>query len=288
MIIILFILISLTSCKQEKREITILSPSGAPSLSLIELMKDNDLDIEIVDGAESIQGSFTSNDKDIIIAPINLGYKLSTLTNNYLLLGIITYGNLMYVSRIENPSIIASFQESAIPGQVISSIKDELPSDNIEWYSSTSEVTQLFLSGKYDSVIIAEPNLSLIKTKISDKLYILDIQDLFNTKFNLTSYPQAALFVSKNKLEKNKEDVINIFEKIIDSTNEININNEVLNSDKNKALISKIGYTNSELIINNFDKLNVNPDYAYNHIDEISKILELCNLNLDISYIYEN
>ena len=61
-----------------KIQTSIVSPSGAPSLSLIGLINDENvtLDYDVVDGPDVLMSEFTNAEKDFIIAPINLGVKL--------------------------------------------------------------------------------------------------------------------------------------------------------------------------------------------------------------------
>ena len=132
--IIFLILISLlVGCSAQPVEwenISILSPKGAPALSLVPLIQENKDSIEFVDGADILSAELIKGDKDMIIAPVNLGAALSKKDSNpYRLYGIVTWGNLYLVSNdtvLSENEPIALFGEQAVPGLVFNAIKDKL------------------------------------------------------------------------------------------------------------------------------------------------------------------
>ena len=66
----------------EWENISILSPKGAPALSLVPLIQENKDSIEFVDGADILSAELIKGDKDMIIGPVNLGAALSNKNSN--------------------------------------------------------------------------------------------------------------------------------------------------------------------------------------------------------------
>ena len=85
-----------TNTTEPQVELSIVAPSGAPALSLAGVINDPTLllNYEIVDGADVLSAEFTSAEKDLIIAPVNLGNKLISNGANYKMIGVVTWGNL--------------------------------------------------------------------------------------------------------------------------------------------------------------------------------------------------
>ena len=153
-----------------KQDLTIITPSGAPALSLLGAINNQDINLnyEVVDGSDVLTAEFTNAEKDMIIAPVNLGVKLIEKGADYKLLGVVTWGNLYIVSSQNLYTSIAAFGEAAVPGKVLNYVKDLIgPNVTIEYYSSVQEAASMLLSGNTNAALLAEPVLT--KTAASFK-----------------------------------------------------------------------------------------------------------------------
>ena len=250
----------------------IVSPSGAPALSLLDLADDENVNLDIVDGSDVLQAEFINNEADIIIAPVNLGVKISNQTLNYELKSIITWGNLHLVSTNKDfkKGKVAAFGEIAVPGKVIGSL--ELNDYNFEWFNAVSEVSAALLAGQYEAAVLAEPYLTMTKTKSDKEIYeIVDIQNLYKEKTGLNSYPQAAVFVNAKK----DIDYTEILNKIKTSIKTYSEDNENLSKRIDEVDMEKLGFANPELIKKAYNKMALNYVELKDCMDEVNAFLKL-------------
>ena len=295
LILAIFCLVACSS-KKEEQEIDdqsinykIVCPSGAPSLALLDIIDEDD-NIDIVDGSDVLQAEFVSGEADIIIAPINLGAKLASLTDNYQLAAVLTWGNLYLVSTvsIEETKLapVAAFGQAAVPGKVLEFLSDELSGYSFEWYNAVNEASAALLAGQYNAAVLAEPILSMAQANSEKELEtIIDIQELYKEKTGYDSYPQAALFVNKEINDDN--DSLKSFLNKIDMTIDIyNKDNTALSKRIDEVDLSVMGFGNAELIKKAYPNMSLDYVEAYNCKEEIKTFLKLFDIELDEKIIY--
>lgn len=291
-LIILLIVFCLVGCtsknegsnQEEIRDINykIVTPSGAPSLSLIDFVDDERISIDVVDGGDVLQAEFTTANADIIIAPINLGAKLSSVTGNYKLAAVLTWGNLHLVSTLDNIddlNKVAAFGQAAVPGKVLNYLSDELPFE-FEWFENVNEASASLLAGKNNAAVLAEPILTMTKAKSENEIHeLVDIQELYKEKTGFDSYPQAALFVNVNIAES--ED-LKYFLNQIDMANDIyNKDNDALAKRIDEIDLSVLGFGNPDLIKKAYSKMALDYKEVGSVKEEIKTFLELFDISLD-------
>jgi len=76
-ILSVFLLIACQAKPLEWESLSILSPKGAPAIALVPLLQENKDSIEFVDGTDILSAELVKGEKDVIIAPVNLGTALS-------------------------------------------------------------------------------------------------------------------------------------------------------------------------------------------------------------------
>ncbi|MDO4499787.1 MAG: hypothetical protein Q4B60_00790 [Erysipelotrichaceae bacterium] len=267
--------------KIEERDLKIVAPNGAPALSLLSIMDKENLSLDIVDGAEVLQAEFVNGEADIIIAPVNLGLKLSEKTGNYKLASVLTWGNLHLVStNSDGSSKIAAFGEAAVPGKVINFLKEELNIEEIEWFAEVSETSAALINGTVDTAILAEPFLTMTKGKYEGTIYeIMDVQKVYENKTGYSSYPQAAMFVNVNLLN---DEYLNVLKEEI----KVSIENYNSDSDKLSARIDDVdlnilGFKNADLIKKAYSKMALNYKDAKDVKEEITSFLNLFGMELN-------
>lgn len=292
----LFALLLLVACKpqepivKEDKHFSVITPSGAPSLALLDFIDDESIEFEVVDGSDVLAAEFTNAEKDFIIAPINLGINLIGKGAKYTLVSVLTWGNLHLVSGNEHLTTdkIAAFGEAAVPGKIISVVKDVFGGVEIEYFNSVQEVSAALLSDQYQAVVLAEPYLTMTKMKWKEnhegELYELyDLQQLYSEIAQVSSYPQAALFVKNDVLENDLEAVMSFVNKMDDSIERYNNDASLLSERIDQVDLSTLGFANPNLIKKAYCSMALDLKYAYECINEIQSFLDLFGLNLDSS-----
>ena len=148
----------------EAENLKVLSPSGAPSLSLLPILKGGKNTVDIVEGSDPLQAAFVNPNAeyDVIIAPSNLGVKLAAAgKTDYRLLDVVTWGNLYIIgtdeSALTEGHTVAAFGEQAVPGLVFKHLFNDLGADVNFSFQTGQETMAALLSGNADAALIAEP-----------------------------------------------------------------------------------------------------------------------------------
>lgn len=293
-------LLLLTSCKPVANkdslnndidyEFSIISPSGAPALSLLDFIDDETITYEIVDGSDILAAEFSSGEKDFIIAPINLGMNLINKGSDYTLVSVLTWGNLYLVSTNEhlNSDKVAAFGEAAVPGKIISTIESYFEGVQIDYFASVQEVSSALLSGQYDTAILAEPFLTMTKNQWSsthgeELNEIANIQEIYSGIKGQSSYPQAALFVKTSLLSSDLEAVMSFANRMDSSIDKYNNNESALNERIDEIDLSLLGFANKDLIKQSYSRIALDFVYAYDCVDSVNTFLDLFGIELKSS-----
>ena len=299
-IVLLLTLLCLVACTGKNEEsvdlvddvvldYSVVSPSGAPSLALLDLIDDENMTFDIVDGSEVLQAEFSSGEADVIIAPINLGAKLSGATGNYKLVAVLTWGNLYIVSGVSEEEAaaapVAAFGEAAVPGKVLGFLSEELGYE-FEWFNSVNEASAALLAGEYKSAVLAEPVLTVTKSKYEGELNVLaNVQEVYKEKTGYDSYPQAALFVNVKALDN--EEKLNMFiREVAGSIKTYNADKDALSARIDQLDLSVLGFANADLIKNAYSRMALDYKDAKDCKDEIKAFLSLFGMELDENIIY--
>lgn len=88
---------------------TVVMPDGAPSLAVAKLIKDNNqfnrqVNYSVV-SASVIASKVTSDKADVVIMPLTAASKTAAKNGEYVMLGVVTHGNLFIVSNGEISSL---------------------------------------------------------------------------------------------------------------------------------------------------------------------------------------
>ena len=167
-----------------------------------------------VQGSDPLVAAFTSETSQVIVAPTNLGATLYQKELPYQLVATLVWGNLYLISNEELTfddlagRKITAFGQGSTPDIVLQTILDEkgiLDSVEVEYLASVSDVQSMFAAGEIDVAVIAEPSLSVLKTKIENVNVVVDFQEQWGELYGVTSYPQASLFVHKDLIENHPE-----------------------------------------------------------------------------------
>lgn len=236
--LLLSLLFAVTSCSQpeDNYKLSIASPSGAPGIAIAEISYNyyDDYTFYANQDVQLLQTSFLNAYTDIIIAPINLGITMYNKTGSYLLAGVVTWGNLYFASRMENFTIedmngkdVIFFGNGTINQYVVESVLNykNVKPKNIKYVGDTSTTRDQLINGENTIVLVAEPALSVAKSKVSN-ITSISVQDLYAEMTNSGSYPQAGCFVRKQTIEEHKTVVDNFIVKIEESCKKTQTNTE--------------------------------------------------------------
>ena len=189
-----------------KDELSIIMPTGTPALALSEFAMTNDyVKAEVVAGSDPLVAAFTSKSHDVIVAPVNLGAKMYSVYQEYVLYKTFVWGNLYLASKGELNSFkdldgknVVAFGKNSTPDIVMQALLKYHSDINVtvEYVSDVSEANTLLASGKAEIVVTAEPAISKLKSKFN--LSIIDLQDEWAKMTGNESYPQAGIFVRKS------------------------------------------------------------------------------------------
>ncbi len=222
----------LFSCgKKGEGEITVYMPDGAPAIALAHMMAKGEegIDYQVVAPATiASRVTYREEDKnaDLCVLPITAASKLLGAGDRYALLGIVTHGNLYFLSKdmekIDDLSVLTGkkigvLQINEVPGLTLKSLLKRqgiayLETTNEGEYSQTAVNLQAVAAGelKGEATLLAEP----AATAMSKNGYKIvgDLQALYGG-----GYPQAALVVKKSLLAEREEWVKAFVEEVKDT-----------------------------------------------------------------------
>lgn len=274
--ILLFITcLTLSSCTEANlEEISLIAPTGTPTLLLGKAIEDyGKVDAEIVNGPTSLGAAFAKGEKDIIVAPVNLGAKLAASSSNfqYVMFHTLVWCNYYIVSTEEITSFasidqkdITVFGLNSTPDIIFKSLVSYYNiSPNVSYVGSVNDANNELLVGKATTIISAEPAMSALLKK--GNYHIYSLQTAWEEMSNKTGsdVPQAAIFVKKSSIEKTKEfleQVMSTVSRISDYKEEVVASAkrvDKLLSPSEEILIDAIERCNYKIIPNEKESINI-------------------------------
>ncbi len=220
----------LLGCKP-RTQLRIITPAGSPTLAQLYMQEDKELyHVDVVNGPDLLVAAFTTGipTHDIILAPTNLGAKLVQAGSNFTFAGTIVWGNYYLISKDKTTFDMASLegQEIIVFGQnqtsdiIIKSLLAELNiTVTITYLDSVANAAAYYMADNSKIVMVAEPSLSTIASKVSN-LQIIDIQEIYEEVTGESSYPQSGIFVSNTLTKRQVNQVLTDLKKSIEKANE--------------------------------------------------------------------
>lgn len=219
---------TLSSCDEliipeQKQEISLIAPTGTPTLILSQSIEEYEkVDAEIVSGPNALAAEFAKGEKDIIVAPINLGAKLAASSEDfkYVMFHTLVWCNYYVVSTTPISSFeeldgkdVTLFGQNSTPDIVFRSLMAHYQiNPNLTYMSSVADANKMLVSKQADIIVSAEPALSAILAKGDFHVYSLAEEWTKVAEFDGADIPQAAIFVNKESIEKTKQ-FLNIVER---------------------------------------------------------------------------
>jgi NitT/TauT family transport system substrate-binding protein len=261
----------------------ILSPTGAPSLSLLPIVLGGKNTVETVEGADLLQAALVNPDAeyDVIICPTNLGVKLASAgKTDYRLLDVVTWGNLYIIgsdeSDLEAGHKVAAFGEQAVPGLVFKKTYSDIGADVSFAYQTGQETMAALLSGDADAALIAEPaaTAAIAKGKEQGKEFkvISDVQK----EWGENGFPMAGLFVNSKTYEENKAMITDLVNQMKEFTDGVNPDDaSALIDALNQAGIEQFGVPSAEIIGKCWKRMNISIRDAAECKDDVAAFLKV-------------
>ncbi len=258
----------------------VISPKGAPALSILNYASSHEDSVDFVDGADLLQAAFLNPtpEYDVIIAPTNLGVKLASMgKTEYKLASVVTWGNLYFVGKSEDaltdPGVLAAFGESSVPGLLLESLKEGITPE-IVYYNSVVDVQAALISGKADVALLADPaaTATIKKWESMDRGYLLgiigDVQELVEPQLGSYGYPQAGVFVRESLYAENPDKVEKFLDRIKNDLG--NMTSDDITGYIETLSAETLGVPNSEIVLQTWARMNI----KYVDVTEVYRDLE--------------
>ena len=258
----LFNFILLAACsKTDDYTITVVAPQGAPAVAVANEAvnaKDNYSFIN----ANNINEQFTSNEKDIIVAPINAGASLFKAgTSTYKLGAVVTWGNLYFATqRTDIKSIddlagkkVTLFGEKTINSSLARYVLNQKNIEVTYEYKGSAEDTKTLLTDNQEAIVMtAEPALTAVTTqlkKANKTVTAFAISGLYKEVSGNNEFTQAGLFIKAETIEKHKAVLDAFLDKIKASCDAVTSNLDTTVS--NIIALGNTGLPSAEAVLKN-------------------------------------
>lgn len=271
--------ITLSSCGgftviTQKEELTLIAPTGTPTLILGQSIEEyGAIDAQIVSGPTALGAEFAKGEKDIIVAPVNLGAKLAASSEDfkYVLFSTIVWCNYYIVSTEEINSFeqldgkdVTVFGLNSTPDIVFKSlVKHHNITPNVEYVASVNDANSALLTNKANIIVSAEPALSALLTKGSYHVYSLAEAWTEMAGFDGADVPQAAIFVKKDSIDKTEA----FLNQVVENINNVLENKEEavqaakrvdgLLAPSEQVLVNAIERCNFKIVENEQESINI-------------------------------
>ena len=222
-------LVSCSSKHEDSYTLDIASPGGAPGIAISTLLTDYQDEYKYNIGLEptALPALFTKKEKDVIIAPINMGAKMYKKNSGYTLGAVVTWGNLYFASQAKNFKLedindkeLVIFGEGTINESIINNVlenKNITPSKITKLGDAKATQQQLIADNEGSKVfVVAEPSLTMAKLK-KDTINSLSIQDLYKEVSGSDGFAQAGCFINVNTINEHKTVVTKFLTRLSDS-----------------------------------------------------------------------
>ena len=287
------ILIILVGCSksEEKKELSIICPSGAPALAFY-----NHLDKVDIADASAIKTQILNEDgEDIAVLPINIAVSLFNSGINYKMSSIITFGNFYIcdLGKDENKVMdagdkIVLFSQGSIPDLLFHYIYEDIYDNSITYLNSATEALREIVNPNSDAqyVLIAEPALSLALEKNKQASIYCSLQDLYYEKTN-SKLLQACILVKDNEdVDEFLSSLQNDVDALINNPELLNEKIEEIGFDKEEASTIFGNVEANIKALKNDNAVGIGYMDAYENKNNIDEYLKLFNIGETSEEIY--
>lgn len=203
----------LAGCNKTKEDyqldLKVISPAGSPAIALYKYLKSDNY--EVNGDANNVTAYFSTNDKDVIVAPTNAGIAAINKGANFKIVATVTFGNFFLLSTgkdsdnvLNEGDKVIAFQQNGVAGKLFNYIYGDKSLD-VTYLGTAADVKNKVLSEDVDAgyVMLAQPVVNaVLKAKTEYKLFA-NMQDDYKTKTGGKEITQASVFVN-NGVDKEK------------------------------------------------------------------------------------
>lgn len=289
LILVLLTILVLTGCRpastseSNDESFSIASINKVPSLSLISLVNDND-QIDIYDNLDSINKAFDDNEKDIIIAPLNVGVNKCLNSDNYKLLSIVSYSTYAIYATDEtfNKGDVAVYGSGQVIEWTLNKLSTILNSYNFVYYDSLDAISNALNNEEVTAVLVGEMDYSILSNSFS-LTKIAELNDTYTQEYSYSNFPIAAMFVKSDIVKDKQSDLANFTRLLRNSISQYKSDTTTLENALKDIDVSIFGYSDKDLLISNYNNCGINFDYAIDKYDEISTLMSLFDIEINES-----
>ncbi|AFS77437.1 sulfonate/nitrate ABC transport system, substrate-binding protein [Gottschalkia acidurici 9a] len=209
----------------EKINIKVVSPEGAPTLSMIKMFKEKpvigenvEIDYENIKSPDVLSSKLMANEADIAIVPTNLAATIYNKGLPYRLVASNVWGSL-YLSSVEDIKTFDDLKGKEIytmgrgltPDIVFRYLLEQNGIDpekdvSLKYLTGGTELASSLIAGESKTSLIPEPVLSKVLMKKKDIKVVLDIQEEWSKATKMENgYPQASLIIKSDIIENHPE-----------------------------------------------------------------------------------
>jgi NitT/TauT family transport system substrate-binding protein len=183
-------------------QIKIMAPQGSPELAVTYLKSHVDYHVDVVIGADPLLAAFSSQTHDVIIAPTHLGAKLYASNFDYIMLGVVVFGNYYFASQSQqlndltdiNGKEVVIFGQNQTSDIIVKHLFNHFEVEaNITYVDSVATANAMLILNPELIILTAEPSLSTL-IRSYPNLEILSL-DSYYQRLEGQTYPQASVFV---------------------------------------------------------------------------------------------
>ena len=298
------LILLLASCSEgsnndDAKQLSILCPSGAPSVAFTSFL-DNP-NFKVFSEAQEIIPHMVNESADVAVLPTNVGVQqISAKGLKYKLAATITFGNLFVASTgldednvMDEGDYIVSFQQNAVPDKIFKSVYNV--DAGLHYVASAQEAAVCLKTKKnaadnnaqVEYVLLAEPALTKLANGGAMFTTYANLQQEYRNKYNNQRIFQASIFVH-NTLEN--ETVSSFLNDVKANINSILDNPSQLDNVKasHPTMESVLGIDVSAAIasITNANSLGIGYEDAYTHKSEIDTFLNIFGISSTNEEIY--
>lgn len=208
----------------EIKSITFSYQDGTPALTVAKLAKENpnidgvEIRYDMGNSPDLLTTKILKEEADIAIVPSNLAAQAYNKGLGYKIVGTAIWGSFYLVgtedindfSELKGKEIY-TFGKGLTPDIVLRLVlsKNGIDPDKdvtLNYLNAASEVAPVFISGKANLAVFAEPMLTTVMMKKQDAEVIFDLNEEWGKVTNTEmGYPQASLIVKEELIEKNRD-----------------------------------------------------------------------------------
>ena len=307
-ILVILLLAGCSGKNEENKELSIVVPSGAPSLAFYTEI-DNDK-FNTSDAKSILPELKSENGSDIIVIDTINGIKAIQSGAQYKMAAAITFGNFYIASTgiddngiMEDGDYIVLFNQAGTPDLIFHYIFEDKMDTNIHYVNAVTDAATCLIKGinisdskheitddpYVEYVMIAEPALSAALAQNPNASVYENIQQLYQNKTHGEQLVQASLFIS-NRVDK---DIANDYlDKLKENINYLlsdSLGFSIKTSDLSDAEIKDIfGIPNSKIAIKVLQDNSIGLGFkkSYSIKEDIDKYISLYGMEETDEEIY--